>query len=229
MNTDYLRIARDGLWNNNPALVQILGLCPLLAVTNSVINGLGLGLATMLTLILSNTTVSLIRNIVRPEIRISVFVLIIASFVTAIELAMNAYFYDLYKILGIFIPLIVTNCTIIARAEAFAAKQPPLPAFFDGLMMGLGFTLVLVTLGGMREVLGHGTLFANAQLMFGQAASGFSLTLIDNYRGLLLAILPPGAFIGLGFLIAIKNVIDNRRRAAEPRTIPVNIEPASLS
>jgi electron transport complex protein RnfE len=229
MQTEYFRIARDGLWNNNPALVQILGLCPLLAVTNSVINGLGLGLATMLTLVLSNFTVSLIRNVVRPEIRISVFVLIIASFVTAIELAMNAYFYDLYKILGIFIPLIVTNCTIIARAEAFAAKQPPLPALFDGLMMGLGFTLVLVTLGGMREFLGHGTLFANAQLMFGQAASGFSLTLIDNYRGLLLAILPPGAFIGLGFLIAIKNVIDNRRRAHEPRTIPVNVEPASLS
>ena len=229
MKTDYLRIARDGLWNNNPALVQILGLCPLLAVTNSVINGLGLGLATMLTLILSNVTVSSIRNIVRPEIRISVFVLIIASFVTAIELAMNAYFYDLYKILGIFIPLIVTNCTIIARAEAFAAKQPPLPALFDGLMMGLGFTLVLITLGGMREFLGHGTLFANAQLMFGEAASGFSLTLIENYRGLLLAILPPGAFIGLGFLIALKNVIDNRRRAHEPRTIPINAEPASLS
>jgi len=229
MKTDYLRIARDGLWNNNPALVQILGLCPLLAVTNSVVNGLGLGLATMLTLVLSNFTVSLIRNIVRPEIRISVFVLIIASFVTAIELAMNAYFYDLYKILGIFIPLIVTNCTIIARAEAFAAKQAPLPALFDGLMMGLGFTLVLVTLGGMREFLGHGTLFANAQLMFGEAASGFSLTLIDHYRGLLLAILPPGAFIGLGFLIAIKNVIDNRRRAHEPRTIPINVEPASLS
>ena len=229
MKTDYLRIARDGLWNNNPALVQILGLCPLLAVTNSVVNGLGLGLATMLTLILSNVTVSSIRNIVRPEIRISVFVLIIASFVTAIELAMNAYFYDLYKILGIFIPLIVTNCTIIARAEAFAAKQPPLPALFDGLMMGLGFTLVLITLGGMREFLGHGTLFANAQLMFGEAASGFSLTLIENYRGLLLAILPPGAFIGLGFLIALKNVIDNRRRAHEPRTIPINAEPASLS
>lgn len=229
MKTDYLRIARDGLWNNNPALVQILGLCPLLAVTNSVVNGLGLGMATMLTLVMSNFTVSLIRNIVRPEIRISVFVLIIASFVTAIELAMNAYFYDLYKILGIFIPLIVTNCTIIARAEAFAAKQPPLPALFDGLMMGLGFTLVLVTLGGMRELLGHGTLFANAQLMFGDAASEFSLTLIENYRGLLLAILPPGAFLGLGFLIAIKNVIDNRRRAHEPRTIPINVEPASLS
>jgi electron transport complex protein RnfE len=229
MNTDYFRIARDGLWDNNPALVQILGLCPLLAVTNTVVNGLGLGLATMLTLILSNFTVSLIRNVIRPEIRIPVFVLIIASFVTAIELAMNAWFYDLYKILGIFIPLIVTNCSIIARAEAFAAKQPPLPALFDGLMMGLGFTLVLITLGGMREFLGNGTLFANAQLMFGEAARGLSLTVIDDYRGLLLAILPPGAFIGLGFLIALKNVIDNRRRAQQPKTIPIDAEPASLS
>jgi len=224
MKTDYFQIARDGLWNNNPALVQILGLCPLLAVTNTVINGLGLGIATLLTLVLSNVTVSLIRNIIRPEIRIPVFVLIIASFVTAIELAMNAFFYDLYKVLGIFIPLIVTNCAIIARAEAFAAKQPPLPAFFDGLMMGLGFASVLVVLGGMRELLGQGTLLANAQLMFGEAASGFSLTVIDDYRGLLLAILPPGAFIGLGLLIALKNVIDNRRKERSNEVIPVTAE-----
>lgn len=211
MKADYSKITRDGLWNNNPALVQILGLCPLLAVTNSVINGLGLGIATLLTLALSNLTVSLIRNVIRPEIRIPVFVLIIAAIVTAIELAMNAYFYDLYKVLGIFIPLIVTNCAIIARAEAFAAKNPPLPALVDGLMMGLGFTLVLVVLGGMRELLGHGTLLANAHLMFGEAARDFVVTVIENYHGLLLAVLPPGAFIGLGLLIAIKNVIDNRR------------------
>lgn len=211
MKADYSKITRDGLWNNNPALVQILGLCPLLAVTNSVINGLGLGIATLLTLALSNLSVSLIRNVIRPEIRIPVFVLIIAAIVTAIELAMNAYFYDLYKVLGIFIPLIVTNCSIIARAEAFAAKNPPFPALVDGLMMGLGFTLVLVVLGAMRELLGHGTLLANAQLMFGEAARDLGVTVIENYQGLLLAILPPGAFIGLGLLIAIKNVIDNRR------------------
>lgn len=211
MTTSYSNIVRDGLWQNNPALVQILGLCPLLAVTNSVVNGLGLGIATLLTLVLSNVTVSLIRNNIRSEIRIPVFVLIIASFVTAIELGMNAYFHDLYKVLGIFIPLIVTNCAIIARAEAFAAKNPPLPAFLDGLMMGLGFTAVLVILGAMREVIGQGTLLANAQLMFGEAARDLTLTVIDNYRGLLLAILPPGAFIGLGLLIAVKNVIDQRR------------------
>jgi len=224
MKTDYFQIAREGLWNNNPALVQILGLCPLLAVTNTVINGLGLGIATLLTLVLSNVTVSLIRNIIRPEIRIPVFVLIIAAFVTAIELAMNAFFYDLYKVLGIFIPLIVTNCAIIARAEAFAAKQPPLPAFFDGLMMGLGFALVLVVLGGMREVLGQGTLLANAHLMFGEAARNISLIIIDDYRGLLLAILPPGAFIGLGLLIALKNAIDTRRKERSSDVIPVNAE-----
>ncbi len=229
MKTDYLQIASNGLWTNNPALVQILGLCPLLAVTNTVVNGLGLGIATMLTLVLSNVTVSLIRNIIRPEIRIPVFVLIIASFVTAIELVMNAFFYDLYKILGIFIPLIVTNCAIIARAEAFAAKNSPLPALFDGLMMGLGFTLVLVTLGCLREALGQGTILANAHLMFGGIADGLTITLIDDYRGLLLAILPPGAFIGLGFLIALKNMIDQRRQQRVAKPIELNTEPVTLS
>lgn len=210
-NTDYRAISVEGLWKNNPALVQILGLCPLLAVTNTTINGLGLGIATLLTLVLSNVTVSLIRNWVSDEIRIPVFVLIIASFVTAIELAMNAYFHDLYNILGIFIPLIVTNCAIIARAEAFASKNKPLPALVDGLMMGLGFAAVLVVLGAIRELLGMGTILNNAHLMFGDMARDFSITVFDDYRGFLLAILPPGAFIGLGLLIALKNVIDARR------------------
>ena len=208
----YASIARDGLWNNNPALVQILGLCPLLAVTNTVINGLGLGLATLLTLVLSNVTVSLIRHSVRPEIRIPAFVLVIASFVTAIELAMNAFFHELYNILGIFIPLIVTNCAIIARAEAFASKNAVGPSFVDGFTMGLGFTAVLVTLGALREALGQGTLFAHAHLMFGEAGKWMKITLIEDYQGFLLAVLPPGAFLGLGVLIAIKNVIDGRRK-----------------
>ena len=214
----YSTIIRDGLWNNNPALVQILGLCPLLAVTNTVINGLGLGLATLLTLVLSNVTVSLIRHAVRPEIRIPVFVLVIASFVTAIELAMNAFFHELYNILGIFIPLIVTNCSIIARAEAFASKNAVGPSFVDGFTMGLGFTGVLVTLGAMRELLGQGTLFAHANLMFGEAGNWLTMTVFDNYEGFLLAVLPPGAFLGLGLLIAIKNVIDARRKT-EPATV----------
>jgi len=209
-------IIRDGLWRNNAGFVQLLGLCPLLAISNTVINALGLGLATTLVLLASNTTVSLIRHLVRPEVRIPVFVLVIASFVTAIELAMNAYWHELYNILGIFIPLIVTNCAIIGRAEAFASKQNVPRAALDGLAMGLGFTLALVLLGGLREVLGQGTLFSQAHLMFGEAARGMTLHLVEDYRGFLLAVLPPGAFIGLGLLIALKNVIDARaqRRAA---------------
>ena len=207
----YTHILKDGLWMNNPGTVQLLGLCPLLAVTTTVINGLGLGLATTLTLVASNVTVSLIRKLVRPEVRIPVFVLIIASIVTVIELAMNAWLHDLYLILGIFIPLIVTNCAIIGRAESFASRQSVDRALLDGLAMGIGFTLVLVTLGGMRELIGQGTLLAHANLMFGAFGEHLSLTLIDNYRGFLLAILPPGAFLGLGFLIAGINIINARR------------------
>ena len=206
-------IINEGLWRNNTALVQLLGLCPLLAVSGTVVNALGLGLATTLVLAGSNVTVSLIRNLVRPELRIPTFVLIIASFVTAVELLMKAFVYDLYLILGIFIPLIVTNCVIIARAESFASKNHIGRSLLDGLSMGAGFTLVLVTLGAMREVIGHGTLLAQAELMFGAGSEWLTITLIPHYRGFLLAILPPGAFIGLGLLIALKNVIDRRRQA----------------
>ncbi len=216
----YAQITREGLWSNNPALVQILGMCPMLAVTSSVVNGLGLGLATTLTLVLSNGIVSSIRHIVRPEVRIPVFVLVIASVVTVIQLVMDAYFHELYKVLGIFVPLIVTNCVIIGRAEAFASKQRADRALLDGLAMGLGFTLVLITLGAMRELAGHGTLFAQADLMLGPMASDWKLTLLPHYRGFLVAVLPPGAFLGLGLLIALKNLIDRRqeqRRAARHR------------
>ncbi len=207
----YRRIVADGLWYNNTGLVQLLGLCPLMAVTNTVVNGLGLGLATTLTLVASNSIVSLIRGWVRPEVRIPVFVLVIASVVTAIELAMNAWFHELYKILGIFIPLIVTNCCIIGRAEAFASKQPPGKAFVDGLSIGAGFLLVLVALGAMREIVGKGTLFAQANLMFGEWGHSLTFTLSDHYGGFLIAALPPGAFMGLGLLIALKNLIDRRQ------------------
>lgn len=208
--TIYQQIIKEGLWKNNPALVQLLGLCPLLAVTNTVINGLGLGLATVLTLVASNGIISLLRHQIPDEARLPVFVLIIASIVTAIELSMNAWFHELYLILGIFIPLIVTNCSIIARAEAFAARNPVTPSLLDGLMMGIGFTAVLVLLGGMRELLGQGTLFSQAHLMFGEAARGLTFTVIEDYRGFLIAILPPGAFIGLGLIVALKNAIDAR-------------------
>lgn len=218
-NTDYTQIIKDGLWSNNAGLVQLLGLCPLLAVTGTVINGLGLGLATTLTLVASNVSVSLIRNIVRPEIRIPVFVLIIAAIVTAIELSMNAFFHELFLILGIFIPLIVTNCAIIGRAEAFAARNNPLLAAIDGFMMGLGFTLVLVALGALREVIGHGSLLADAQLMFGEAARQLQITVFEDYRGFLLAILPPGAFIGMGLLIALKNFIDQSAKKRQQHSV----------
>ncbi|MCG8428362.1 MAG: electron transport complex subunit E [Chromatiales bacterium] len=208
--SSYSRLIKDGLWSNNQALVALLGLCPLLAVTNTAINGLGLGLATLLVLTLSNMTVSLIRNLVRPEVRLPVFVLVIASFVTAVELSMNAWFYELYKVLGIFIPLIVTNCAIIGRAEAFASKNNLLRSTIDGLAMGAGFTFALVALGAMREIIGMGTLFSQAHLMFGDGAQNLTLTLGDDFQGMLLAILPPGAFIGLGLMIALKNVIDDR-------------------
>ena len=204
-------IIRDGLWTNNVGLVQVLGICPLLAVTGTFVNGLGLGLATLITLVASNVTISMIRKLVRPEVRIPVFVLVIASIVTIIELSMSAWFYELYKVLGIFIPLIVTNCSIIGRAEAFASKNTVGRSFVDGFSMGLGFLLVLVTLGTMREIIGHGTLFAQAHLMFGEAARSMTIHFVDSYHGFLLAVLPPGAFIGLGLLIAMKNVIDKRK------------------
>ncbi len=209
----YKEIWRDGLWRNNTGLVQLLGLCPLLAVSSTVVNALGLGLATILVMLGSNLSVSLIRHWVREELRIPVFVLIIASFVTAVELAMNAFLHELYNILGIFIPLIVTNCVIIARAESFASRQNPLKSAVDGVAMGLGFTLVLLVLGAIREVIGQGTLFANFHLMFGPAFESMTLTVIDDYRGYLLAILPPGAFFGLALLIAIKNRLDARSEA----------------
>ncbi len=223
----YSDITIKGLWTNNPGLVQLLGLCPLLAVSTTVINGLGLGLATMATLIASNLIVSLIRNWVRPEVRIPVFVMVIAAIVTAIELLMNAYLHQLYRVLGIFIPLIVTNCSIIGRAEAFASKNGPLAAALDGFAQGLGFALCLVVLGAMREVLGHGTLLADSHLLFGPVASHWEIVLIEDFRGLLLAILPPGAFLGLGLMIAAKNWFDRHQaekaKAATPVATPAAI------
>lgn len=216
-NSQLKQITVDGLWNNNPGLVQLLGLCPLLAVSNTTVNALGLGIATTLVLIGSNVSVSSIRHIVRPELRIPVFVMIIACLVTIIEYLTKAFFYDLFLILGIFLPLITTNCAIIARAEAFASKNSIANSLVDGLTMGLGFTGVLVVLGAMREIIGQGTLFADAHLMFGENARWLTITFSENYDGFLLAILPPGAFIGLGLLIACKNYID--LRAKHPKTI----------
>lgn len=229
--TNYAALTREGLWNNNPALVQVLGLCPLMAVTNTAISGLALGLATLMVLVVTNGLISAIRHHTRPEIRIPIFVLVIACVVTSIELAMNAWFHDLYRVLGIFIALITTNCTVIARAEAFASKNRVLPSLYDGFMMGMGFLLVLVTLGTLRELLGAGTILANAHLMFGEAARGFVITVFADYRGFLLAVLPPGAFMGLGLLIALKNAINARRERkaqAVKGLAPSRLEPSPV-
>ena len=214
----YREIAKQGLWKNNPGLVQLLGLCPLLAVTATVTNALGLGLATLLVLIGSNILVSLVRDYVPKEIRIPVFVMIIAALVTTVQLLINAYAYGLYLSLGIFLPLIVTNCVIIGRAEAFASRNSVTAAAFDGLMMGLGFTLVLVVLGACREVLGQGTLFAGADQLLGPWAATLTLHLWQVDTPFLLAMLPPGAFIGMGLLIALKNIIDKKLAERQPKT-----------
>ena len=215
-------ISLDGLWNNNPALVQLLGLCPLLAVTGSVVNALGLGLATMMVLVGSNFSVSLIRNHVSDAVRLPAFVMIIASFVTVAELVMQAFTYELYEVLGIFIPLIVTNCAILGRADAFACKNPILPSVVDGFMMAMGFTVVLVILGAMREIIGQGVVFSNMDLLFVPSAAHWKIELISGYPDFLFAILPPGAFVAMGLLIAGKNIIDARiKRRAEAQKVPV--------
>ena len=206
----YRQITHNGLWKNNPALVQLLGLCPLLAVTASVVNATGLAAATLFVLVTSNLCVSLIRNVVTESIRLPAFVLIIAAAVTGTELLMQAYAYELYQILGIFLPLITTNCVILGRADAFAAKNSIAPALADGFMMGMGFGLVLVVLGAIRELLGTGAVFANMDLLLGPMAANWTIVVAEDYTGLLLAILPPGAFIITGLLIAAKNVIDTR-------------------
>ncbi|OUR67682.1 electron transport complex subunit RsxE [Bermanella sp. 47_1433_sub80_T6] len=203
-------ISKDGLWDNNPALVQLLGLCPLLAVTGTVVNAMGLALATMIVLVGSNMAVSMVRNFVPDAVRLPAFVMIIASYVTCTELLMQAYTYELYTVLGIFIPLIVTNCVILGRAEAFAAKNPIIPSAVDGLMMSLGFAVVLILLGALREIIGQGTLFSNMELLFGEQAIHWKIEIIKDYPNFLFAILPPGAFVGLGLLIAVKNVIDDK-------------------
>ncbi|BFM06384.1 electron transport complex subunit E [Halioxenophilus aromaticivorans] len=226
-DTNYGELTRNGLWTNNPALVQLLGLCPLLAVTGSVVNALGLGLATILVLVGSNLSVSLIRNAVTDAIKLPAFVMIIAAFTTCAELLMKAYTFELYQILGIFIPLIVTNCAILGRADAFACKNPVLPSLIDGLMMGLGFTLVLVLVGGIRELLGSGTLFADMHLLVGEMGRSWKLSIHSDYPGFLVAILPPGAFLVTGFLIALKNVIDSRAEQRRKARLAASDTPKS--
>ena len=206
----YKELSFQGLWKNNPGIVQLLGLCPLLAVTNTVTNALGLGLATLFVVVASNVLISLIRHNVAKAIRIPIFVMIIASLVSCIQLLMNAYTYELYLSLGIFIPLIVTNCMIIGRAEAFASKNNVKHSAYDGLMMGLGFAAVLVVLGAAREILAQGTLFDGIETLLGDWSSFMTITLYHSETSFLLAALPPGAFILMGLIIALKNQIDHK-------------------
>jgi electron transport complex protein RnfE len=223
MSNNFKRIAKDGIWDNNIVFAQALALCPLLAVTSTASNGLGMGLASTAVLIASGLLISLFRGIITPQVRIPVFVLIIAVLVTLVDMMMNAWVHDLHKVLGLFIPLIVTNCAILGRAESFASRNNILPSLFDGLMMGLGFTLALVLLGAAREILGSGTLFANAALLLGSWATFMELELIPGYKGFLLIILPPGGFLVLGFLLAGKRLLDRRLAQRRERMVASEI------
>ncbi len=218
------KISRDGFWDNNVVFSQNLALCPLLAVTGTATNGLGMGLASLVVLTSSNGVVSLCRHLIPAEVRIPIFVLLIATLVTLVDMSMNAWMHEMHKVLGLFIPLIVTNCAILGRAESFASRQPFHHSLWDGFMMGIGFTFVLVVLGASREIISSGALFANADLLLGEAFSFMELTLFSNYQGFLLTALPPGGFIMLGFIIAAKRVID-RRLAEKAEQQVIQAEP----
>ena len=213
MNEKYARITREGLWNNNVVFAQMLALCPTLAVTSSATNGLGMGLATTAVLVVSNMLISSVREFVSAEVRIPVYIVLIATLVTLLDMALNAWVHELYKVLGLFIALIVVNCAILGRAESFASKNSVADSALDGLMMGLGFTASLVVIGGVREIFGSGTLFANAHLLLGPAFAFLETTIVPDYKGFLLMILPPGGFMVVGLLLAAKRVLDQRRAA----------------
>jgi len=230
-NISFSRLAKEGLWTENPGLVKLLGLCPLLAVSNTAINGLSLGLATLLTLLVSNTLVSLFRTRIPQAIRIPLYVLLIASTVSVIELLMQAWLPNLFISLGIFLPLIVTNCLILGRAEAFAAREPIRFAVADALAMGIGVLCVLVLLGATREFIGQGSILADSHFLFGESARGWVLQIFDAQNGMLMALLPPGAFIGLGLILAAKNTIDSMmtRQTHVPSTNIPGTEKPELS
>lgn len=221
MPTGYSAILRNGLWDNNVVLAQILGMCPTMAVTSSATNGLGMGLATTFVLVCANMMIAALRKAIPDAVRIPVFIVLIAGFVTILDLSINAWLHDLYKVLGLYIALIVANCAVLGRAEAFAFKNPVLRSGLDGLAMGLGFTLALTLIGGIREVFGAGTLFSNAHLLLGPAFAFLETTVIPDYKGFLMMILPPGGFLILGLLLAARRIIEKRRaHAAESAAVP---------
>jgi len=209
-NSDYKTIVKDGLWDNNGVFGMLLGMCPTMAMTTSATNGFGMGIATAVVMAASSYLVAVFRNRITTEVRIPVYILIVAAMVTVVDLTMNAWMHELYKVLGLFIPLIVSNCLPLARLEAFAAKQPPLPAFLDGLFMGLGFTIALTVIGAVREITGSGTLFADASLLLGPSFKAIELHLLPSQMNVLMMILPPGGFIVTGLLVVAKRMLDLR-------------------
>lgn len=219
MSNIYKEITINGLWKQNPGVVQLLGLCPTLAVTTTAVNGLSLGLATAIVMACANGAVSPVRRFIPSEIRVPVFILVIAALVTVIDLSINGFAHSLHKVLGIFIPLIVVNCIVLARVESFAAKNAPVPSMLDGFMMGTGLMLVLGLLGAMREFIGKGTVLSGLDLIF--TGMPKALYIMPDYHGFLLAVLPPGAFLGLGTLIAVRNWIEIRKTAKTNTTSPL--------
>ncbi|MCR4303680.1 MAG: electron transport complex subunit E [Gallionella sp.] len=210
MATEYRTIVRDGLWDNNGVLAMLLGMCPAMAMTGTATNGLGMGLATAVVMAASSMLVGMFRNQITQEVRIPVFILVVASMVTLVDLFMNAWMHELYKVLGMFIPLIVSNCLPLARLEAFAGKNPALPSLMDGLFMGIGFTFALTIIGAVREIVGVGTLFADASLLFGSTFKFMEMRLLPADTGILMMILPPGGFLVLGLLVVGKRMLDVR-------------------
>ncbi len=210
MTTNTKTIVKDGLWDNNGVFSMLLGMCPTMAMTTSATNGFGMGVATAIVMAASSLLVAAFRKRITQEVRIPVFILIVAAMVTLVDLAMNAFMHELYKVLGLFIPLIVSNCLPLARLEAFAAKEPVLPSFLDGLFMGIGFTIALTAIGAVREVIGSGTLFADASLLLGPSFRFMELKLLPAGANVLMMILPPGGFLITGLLVVVKRMIDLR-------------------
>lgn len=228
-HTDYKALFTEGAWKNNIALSQMLALCPLLAVTTSATNGFGMGMATLFVMITANLLASTFRDVITPQVRIPVFIVLIATTVTLVDMWLNAWMHELYKVLGLFIPLIVTNCAILGRVESYASSHSALPAIADAVFMGFGFLWVLVVIGGIREILGSGTLFSHASLLLGDHFHWLEITVIPDYQGILLLILPPGGFIVLGLLLSLKRLIDRLWESRKSSVRPVETSESSSS
>ena len=217
---DYRQIIKDGLWHQNVVFSQMLGMCPAMAVTTSGTNGLGMGLATMAVLVCSNMIIAAIRDFISPQVRIPVYIVLIATLVTIVDMSLNAWMHDLYRVLGLFIALIVVNCAVLGRAEAFASRNSVLASALDGLVMGLGFTLALTLIGLIRELIGAGTLFSQASLLLGPNFAFLETTVLPDYGGVLMMILPPAGFLVLGLLLAAKQHYERRAARSADRPIP---------